>query len=133
MSKHRIFAILLPAFLGALLAALLATPKASQADEHGTQAVELDKIHVVGSRRPVRTAADAPSAVDIIDAEDFSRQASMQVPEMMRKLVPSYNVATQPISDAATFIRPASLRGLASDQTLVLVNGKRRHRAAVIS
>ena len=133
MGKHRISAILLPTIPGVLLAALLVTPQVSQAGEHGAQSVGLDKINVVGSRRPVRTAADAPSAVDIIDAEDFGRQASMQVPEMMRKLVPSYNVATQPISDAATFIRPASLRGLASDQTLVLVNGKRRHRAAVIS
>ena len=51
----------------------------------------------------------------------------------MRKLVLSYNVGTQSISDAATFIRPANLRGLAADQTLVLVNGKRRHRAAVNS
>ena len=47
--------------------------------------------------------------------------------------MPSYNVNTQPISDAATLIRPANLRGLAPDSTLVLVNGKRRHRAAVIT
>lgn len=133
MGKHRIFAILLPAIPGVLLALQLVTPKAVHADEHGAQAVDLNRIHVVGSRRPVRTAADAPSAVDIINAEDFSRQASMQVPEMLRKLVPSYNVSTQAISDAATFIRPANLRGLAADQTLVLVNGKRRHRAAVIT
>ena len=39
---------------------------------------------------------------------------------------------TQPISDAATVVRPANLRGLPSDHTLVLVNGKRRHRASVI-
>lgn len=133
MGKHRIFAILLLAILGMLLAAMLLTPKVSQADEHGAQAVELDRISIVGSRRPVRTTADAPSAVDIIDAEDLSNQGTTQVPELMRKLVPSYNVGTQPISDAATFIRPANLRGLAADQTLVLVNGKRRHRAAVIS
>ena len=133
MGKHRIFAILLLAILGMLLAAMLLTPKVSQAGEHGAQSVELDKVHVVGSRRPVRTTADAPSAVDIIDAEDLNDQGTTQVPELMRKLVPSYNVGTQPISDAATFIRPANLRGLAADQTLVLVNGKRRHRAAVIS
>ena len=133
MGKHRIFAILLLAILGMLLAAMLLTPEVSQAGEHGAQAVKLDKISVVGSRRPVRTTADAPSAVDIIDAEDLSNQGTTQVPELMRKLVPSYNVGTQPISDAATFIRPANLRGLAADQTLVLVNGKRRHRAAVIS
>lgn len=59
MGKHRIFTILLLAILGILLAALLMTPKISQADEHGAQAVALDKVHVVGSRRPVRTTADA--------------------------------------------------------------------------
>ena len=47
--------------------------------------------------------------------------------------MPSYNVDTQPISDAATVIRPASLRGLPSDATLVLVNGKRRHRGSIIT
>ena len=47
--------------------------------------------------------------------------------------VPSYNVNQQPISDAATLVRPASLRGLPSDSTLVLVNGKRRYRASVIT
>ena len=46
--------------------------------------------------------------------------------------MPSYNVNSQPISDAATIVRPANLRGLAPDHTLVLINGKRRHRAAVI-
>ena len=45
----------------------------------------------------------------------------------------SYNVNDQPISDAATLVRPVNLRGLAPDHTLVLVNGKRRHRASVIT
>ena len=76
---------------------------------------------MIGSRRPVCAAVDAPSAVDIISSEDLNNQRTTQVPELMRKLVPSYNVSTQPISDAATFIRPANLRGLASDQTLVVV------------
>ena len=133
MNKYLFSTILLPVGTGALLAALFLAPHAVRADGQDAQDVQLGKIHIIGSRRAVRTAADAPSAVDIIDAEDFNSQASMQVPEMLRKLVPSYNVNTQPISDAATFIRPANLRGLAADQTLVLVNGKRRHRAAVIS
>ncbi len=119
--------------VGTLLAALLYMPVGLQAEEPAELSVELPEISVIGSRRPVRAAVDAPSAVDIISSEDLSNQGTTQVPELMRKLVPSYNVGTQPISDAATFIRPANLRGLASDQTLVLVNGKRRHRAAVIS
>ena len=52
---------------------------------------------------------------------------------MLRTSVPSYDVNAQPISDAATIVRPANLRGLSPDNTLVLVNGKRRHRGSVIS
>ena len=48
-------------------------------------------------------------------------------------MVPSFNVNTQPISDAATIVRPANLRNMAPDHTLILVNGKRRHRAAGIA
>ena len=118
----------------ALLATFLSMPGDTHAEEEDTErSIVLREISVVGSRRPFRTEMDTPSAVDIISSEDFNNQGTTQVPELMRKLVPSYNVNTQPISDAATFIRPANLRGLASDQTLVLVNGKRRHRAAVIS
>ena len=47
--------------------------------------------------------------------------------------MPSYNVNPQPVGDAGRLIRPANLRGLAPDHTLVLVNGKRRHRGAVIT
>ena len=53
--------------------------------------------------------------------------------DLMRTLTPSFNVNTQPISDAATIVRPANLRNMAPDHTLILVNGKRRHRAAVIA
>ncbi len=118
---------------GILLAALLYMPAGLQAGEPTELSVELPEISVIGSRRPVRAAVDAPSAVDIISSEDLNNQGTTQVPELMRKLVPSFNISTQPISDAATFIRPANLRGLASDHMLMLVNGKRRHRAAIIS
>ena len=74
---------------------------------------------MVGSRRPIRSAADTPSPVDLIEGEDFTDQGTTNLPDLMRALVPSYNVNTQPISDGATFIRPANLRGLAPDQTLV--------------
>ena len=97
------------------------------------EAVEIGDIYVVGTRRPVRSTADTPAPIDLIAGDDFTDQGTTNLPDLMRTLVPSYNIATQPISDAATFIRPANLRGLGPDQTLVFVNGKRRHRAAVIS
>ena len=97
------------------------------------EAFEIGDIYVVGTRRPVRSTADTPAPIDLIAGDDFTDQGTTNLPDLMRTLVPSYNVSTQPISDAATFIRPANLRGLASDQTLIFVNGKRRHRAAVIT
>jgi len=71
--------------------------------------------------------------VDVISANDILDQASTDISDLIRTVVPSYQVNTQPISDAATIVRPANLRGLSPDNTLVLLNGKRRHRSAVIS
>lgn len=93
----------------------------------------LDELVVVGSRRDPRSAADTVAPVDVISGADMANQAPSDVADMLRIVVPSYNVNTQPISDAATIIRPANLRGLSPDNTLVLLNGKRRHRASVIS
>ena len=94
---------------------------------------ELEEVRVLGSRRPVRTDASTPAPVDILLAEDIVRQGNTDMNAMLRSVVPSYNVAAQPNQDEAAFIRPANLRNLPPDNTLVLVNGKRRHRGAVIA
>jgi len=94
---------------------------------------EVEEVVAVGSRREARSVNDSPAPVDIISGSDFVNQGAMDLPDMIRTMVPSFNVNTQPISDAATLIRPANLRGLPPDDMLVLVNGKRRHRGAVIS
>jgi iron complex outermembrane recepter protein len=93
----------------------------------------IEEVVVTGSRRAPRSVADSSAPIDVIGGDDFENQGSMDMGDMLRTLVPSYNVNTQPISDAATLVRPANLRGLPPDNTLVLVNGKRRHRGAVIS
>ncbi|MCY4144691.1 MAG: TonB-dependent receptor [Gammaproteobacteria bacterium] len=94
---------------------------------------EIEEIIVVGSRRLDRSAADSPVPVDVLSGEDLLSYGANDMDELLSTFVPSYNVGIEPISDAATFIRPAMLRSLAPDATLVLVNGKRRHRAAVIA
>ena len=71
--------------------------------------------------------------VDVLAADEFVHQGGPDLLSQLRNVVPSFNVNRQPIADAATIIRPANLRNLAPDHTLVLVNGKRRHRGAVIS
>ncbi len=92
-----------------------------------------DEVISTGTRRKARSAADTPAPVDVISAAEFTNNASSDIGDLLRTAVPSYNVNTQPISDAATIIRPANLRGLSPDNTLVLLNGKRRHRGSVIA
>lgn len=120
--------LLKPSLVIALLATPVVTPPALA---QGAEAIE--EVVVVGSRRQDRSAADSPVPVDVVTGEDFENQGASDMDDLLRNLVPSYNVSQQPISDAATLIRPANLRGMSADQTLVLVNGKRRHRASVIS
>ncbi|MYG36172.1 MAG: TonB-dependent receptor, partial [Gemmatimonadetes bacterium] len=99
----------------------------------GVAAFELNELVVVGSRTRPRTVTESMVPVDVIPVSEISRQAETNIDSLLRNVVPSYNVNIQPISDAATITRPANLRGLASDHTLVLINGKRRHRGAVIT
>ena len=94
---------------------------------------ELEKIAIVGTRAAPRSAIDSSVPIDIIDESEFRTQGSSDVLSMLTSLVPSLNVNDQPINDASSLVRPANLRGMASDHTLVLLNGKRRHRSAVIT
>ncbi|RBP49755.1 TonB-dependent receptor plug domain-containing protein [Arenicella xantha] len=93
----------------------------------------IEEIVTIGTRGKPRSATDSVAAVDVISGSDFTSQGGVDTANLLRNVVPSFNVNDQPISDAATLVRPANLRGLAPDHTLVLVNGQRRHRAAVIS
>ena len=103
------------------------TEEATAAEE----VVEIDVV-VVGTRAKPRSVLDSAVPIDVVSNDAFEKQGGADLPDLLRTLVPSYNVNTQPISDASTVVRPANLRGLAPDHTLVLVNSKRRHRASVI-
>ena len=94
-----------------------------------------ETVVVVGSRRTdrQRSVTTSPVPVDVLTADAISSQPHSNMADIIRTLAPSFNVNLQPISDAATVVRPANLRNLAPDHTLILVNGKRRHRAAVIT
>lgn len=112
-------------------AAILGTAVPAAAQE----AADTDdpQIIVTGTRQADRSAADTVAPVDVVSGAELQNQAPNDIGDAIRISVPSYNVSTQPISDAATLVRPANLRGLSPDNTLVLVNGKRMHRAAVIA
>ena len=99
-----------------------------------SEAAVIEEIVIIGSRRQDgRSQAESLVPVDVISGDDFMSQGSTGIDSQLANLVPSYNIDQQPINDAATLVRPAKLRGLPPDSTLVLVNGKRRHRAAVIT
>jgi iron complex outermembrane receptor protein len=126
---------LLVLFLALCLAGPVLAQEGDNQDEsesEETQEFE-ETIVVVGTRTEGRTVTASPVPVDVIPETELVSQGANDLTDRIRTVVPSYNVGTQPISDAATLVRPANLRGLAPDHTLVLVNGKRRHRAAVIA
>jgi len=93
----------------------------------------VDEIVTIGSRssKP-RSVQDSTVPVDVISADDFNAMGNIaDITDSLKTLVPSYT-ATPATGDGSAFVRPTSLRGTASDQTLVLVNGKRRHRSALV-
>ncbi len=94
----------------------------------------LDAVTVVGSRRVNATATDTPVPVDFIPLSKASEQgAQLDLAQSLQYLSPSFNSTRQTGADGADLIDSAALRGLGSDQTLVLVNGKRRHTTALVN
>ena len=120
----------------ALATALLVTSAGALAQESPATpeaATNLDTVSVLGSRTKPRTVSSSAVPIDIISGEEFRNQGATDALDQLKVLVPSFNVSTIPIDDAASLVRPANLRGLPPDNTLLLVNGKRFHRAAVIT
>ncbi|RBP51447.1 TonB-dependent receptor plug domain-containing protein [Arenicella xantha] len=93
----------------------------------------VEEIVILGSRSAkARSITGSPVPVDVISAEQFSALGNgADITDSLKNLVPSYN-ATPATGDGSAFVRPTSLRGMSPDQTLVLVNGKRRHRSALV-
>jgi iron complex outermembrane receptor protein len=95
--------------------------------------VQLEEVIVTGSRGRPRSVSDSPVPIDVFTSEDLRAVSYTDTNDILKTLVPSFNLGRQPISDGSSFIRPAELRGLPTDKTLVLVNSKRRHRSALVS
>ncbi|MBN1236869.1 MAG: TonB-dependent receptor [Gammaproteobacteria bacterium] len=118
--------------VGSIVTIGLSPAVLAQQQSAGEAAPSLEEIVVTGSRGRPRTLADSPVPVDVFTAEEIESVAFADTNNVLQTLVPSYNVSRNPISDGGTFIRPAELRGMPTDKTLVLVNSKRRHRAALV-
>lgn len=97
------------------------------------EATGADAIIVTGTRRTDRTVADSTVPVDIISSEALLNSGQTETNKLLNQLVPSFNFPQPSLTDGTDSLRPATLRGLAPDQVLVLVNGKRRHQSALVN
>ena len=117
------------------MAAVIAAPAWAQ-NEGAMEAAETapgDAIIVTGTRRTDRTVADSPVPIDIISSEALQNSGATETNRLLNNLVPSFNFPQPSLTDGTDSLRPATLRGLAPDQVLVLVNGKRRHLSSLLN
>ena len=124
----------MPYILGFALFWMLvaANAGAQEAQRDGAEARVIEEIVTIGTRRRERAAVDTAVPVDVFSAEEVSSVNSSDLIEVINAIVPSFAARRHPISDGASFIRPTHMRGLDTHHTLVLMNGKRRHRSALM-
>lgn len=92
----------------------------------------VERIQVVGTRIALRTATDSAAPVDIITSEQLAATGITETAKALQFAAPSYSFPFSSVTDGTDAVRPASLRGMSPDHTLVLVNGKRRHGSALV-
>lgn len=98
------------------------------------QGLAVASLEIVGTRRLDRSQTNTPVAVDIVDIAEVTQQSGqLDLNQLLQYVAPSFNANRQSGADGADHTDPASLRGLGPDQTLVLINGKRRHQSALIN
>lgn len=94
---------------------------------------DIEGLVVVGTRRLPRLVTDSAVPIDVISPRDLRSTASTDIDDILRSQIPSYNVQRHEIDGSTTFVRPPTLRGLSPDNTILLVNGKRRHRTGSLA
>ena len=119
--------LLAGASLGAVLAAV-AAPAFAQ-----SSASEVDQIIVTGTRGVQRTVIDSPTPIDVITTQDLQKSARTDLMAQLNDSIPSFNMPARGANGTGFVVQTGGLRGVNVDHTLVLVNGKRRHRSAHIN
>ena len=115
----------------ALIYAVCALPSLSFGQISGDQET-LEELTVVGSRTIARSSLETISPVDNLSRQDLEATAHIETGRAIQKLTPSFNFPSTSIADGTDSLKPATLRGLGPDQTLVLVDGLRRHKSALL-
>jgi iron complex outermembrane receptor protein len=105
----------------------------TQLNEQGVPTTNEQTIVITGTRAANRTVANSPVPVDVIGADQIKNSGQTETNKILNQLVPSFNFPQPSIADGSDALRPATLRGLSPDQTLVLINGKRRHVSALLN
>ena len=121
--------------VAAALSLPLSTVFAQESQGQGSAADQgvLEEVITTGTRKEGVSPTETLSPVDVLGGANLADQASFDLTESLAKVAPSFNTQRFPIADGTAFIRPITLRNLSPDQTLVLVNGTRRHRSALVN
>ena len=101
---------------------------AQQTEESGE---DISQVIVTGTRVANRSALDTAVPVDVVSSETLSRSGISELNQALSVALPSLNFPRPGLADGTDTIRPATLRGLSPDQTLVLLNSKRRHLSSL--
>lgn len=117
--------------LASLSGLAMATPAFAQ--DAAADSADQPTIIVTGTRTTSRTVQDSPVPVDVLSGAAITEGGQVETNKILNKLVPSFNFPQPAIADGSDALRPATLRGLGPDQTLVLINGKRRHVSALLN
>lgn len=120
-------------FAAASASALLAGAASAQTATPQDQPTAIDEIVVTGTRAPNRSRLDTLAPVDVVTSEDLQNRGTTELAAALSQAVPSLTFQRPAVVDGTDSIRPATLRGLSPDQTLVLVNGTRRHASALVN
>jgi iron complex outermembrane receptor protein len=105
---------------------------ASSDTANAAPANELAEVIVTGTRRLDRTVAESSAPIDVLSGAELASYPTTSMLDTLSNLVPSFIVGQNSISDASSFVRSPSLRGLPADEMLVMLNGKRMNRSALV-
>jgi iron complex outermembrane receptor protein len=119
--------------IAASLIACFSLPMQAQAQQELPAEGELQSVVVTGTFAKNRRTIDSESPIDILTSRDLQSTGSAELATVLARLLPSMNFPRPTGADGSDAVRPAQLRGLSPDQTLVLVNGKRRYTSAVVN
>ncbi|WP_404340738.1 TonB-dependent receptor plug domain-containing protein [Pseudoalteromonas mariniglutinosa] len=94
---------------------------------------DIEVISVTGTRRSLRSLSESTVPVDLLTSRDLATTGQLEISQVLAAQLPSFNYPSATLADGTDHAKPAVLRGLAPDHTLVLVNGKRRHSGALLN